>query len=151
MWTHQANLRQVDCLILLEFGDLLKLALLFEEKLGQDMVGCGLEIIIHVKGLQLAGETKTRCISTKVLRSLQRSYSCQGTCQTAGYLAVWLDSLMNSCEWSPGMPAFPRAHLLMQLITRGAEAPETLWKGIYPTEGSSLWWGKTLRLPVSGD
>lgn len=57
-----ANLRQVDCLVLLEFGDLLKLTLFLEEKLGQNMVCCGLEVIIHVKGLQLTMETK-RCIS----------------------------------------------------------------------------------------
>lgn len=59
------NLRQVDCLVLLEFGDLLKFTLLLEEKLGQDMVCRGLQIIIHVKGLQLTVETKRRCISTK--------------------------------------------------------------------------------------
>lgn len=63
-----ANLRQVDCLVLLEFGDLLKLALLLEKKLGQDVVCCGLEIIVHVKGLQLAVKTETRCISAKVLK-----------------------------------------------------------------------------------
>lgn len=83
-----ANLRQVDCLVLLKFGDLLKLTLLLEKKLGQDVVCCGLEIIVHVKGLQLAVETKTRCISAKVLRFLQTSYSHQGTCKTAGYLAL---------------------------------------------------------------
>ena len=78
-----ANLRQVDCLVLLEFGDLLKLTLL-EEKLGQDVVYCGLEIIVHVKGLQLIVETKRRCISTKLLRFLQRSYSHQGIFKTVG-------------------------------------------------------------------
>lgn len=48
-----ANLRQVDCLVLWEFRDLLKLILFLEEKLGQDVVCCGLEVIVHVKGLQL--------------------------------------------------------------------------------------------------
>lgn len=48
-----ANLRQVDCLVLCEFRDLLKLILFLEEKLGQDVVCCGLEVIVHVKGLQL--------------------------------------------------------------------------------------------------
>lgn len=83
-----ANLRQVDCLVLLEFGDLLKFTLLLEEKLGQDVVCCGLEIIVHVKSLQLVVETKTGYISTKVLRFLQRSYSHHGTCKPVGYLAV---------------------------------------------------------------
>lgn len=46
-----ASLRQVDCLVLLEFGDLLKLTLFLEEKLGQDVVCRGLEIVVHVKGL----------------------------------------------------------------------------------------------------
>lgn len=69
-----ANLRQVDCLVLLELGDLLKLTLFLEEKLGQNVVCCGLEIIVHVKGLQLMMETE-RCISNKLLRFLQRPCS----------------------------------------------------------------------------
>lgn len=53
-----ANLRQVDCLVFLELGDLLKLTLLLEEKLSQDVVCGGLEIIIHVKGLQLVSSAE---------------------------------------------------------------------------------------------
>lgn len=46
-----AGLRQVDCLVLVESGDLLKLTLFLEEKLGQDVICRGLEVVIHVKGL----------------------------------------------------------------------------------------------------
>lgn len=46
-----ASLRQVDCLVLVESGDLLKFTLFLEEKLGQDVVCCGLEVVVHVKGL----------------------------------------------------------------------------------------------------
>lgn len=58
-----ANLRQVDCLVLCEFRDLLKLILFLEEKLGQDVVCCGLEIIVHVKGLQLTMGKKKKDVS----------------------------------------------------------------------------------------
>lgn len=87
-----ANLRQVDCLVFLELGDLLKLTLLLEEKLSQDVVCGGLKIIIHVKGLQLIVETKRRGVSAKVRP--QRSYSHKGTFTT---VAAWLCNT-RSCE-----------------------------------------------------
>ena len=71
-----ANLRQVDCLVFLELKDLLKLTLLLEEKLSQDVVCGGLEIIVHVKGLQLRVETRRRAVSAKVRP--QRPHSHQG-------------------------------------------------------------------------
>lgn len=87
-----ANLRQVDCLVFLKLGDLLKLTLLLEEKLSQDVVCGGLEIIIHVKGLQLIVETKRRDVSAKVRP--HRSYSQRGIFRT---LAAWLCNT-RSCE-----------------------------------------------------
>ena len=75
-----------------KLGDLLKLTLLLEEKLSQDVVCGGLEIIIHVKGLQLIVETKRRDVSAKVRP--HRSYSQRGIFRT---LAAWLCNT-RSCE-----------------------------------------------------
>ena len=105
-----ANLRQVDCLVFLELKDLLKLTLLLEEKLSQDVVCSGLEIIVHVKGLQLRVETRRGAVSAKVRP--QRPHSHQGIftmatawlCNTAAATLKSLQScptLHNPTDGSP--------------------------------------------------